>query len=134
MAIRLKPKRFGPVLVFFREGAEISFSSSINDPGQVYPPFEKPVLTLMASVGHCLVESIRNVAQRKGYDLSPFAISVEAEKSTDLPARLQTMRCQVHGELISPAEIADKVISQAKSICTVSNTLGCEISVGKSRD
>lgn len=127
--VRLKPKKFGPVFVFFKEGADISFSTSIDGPTKDHPPFDTPVSTLMASLGHCLVESIRMTAQRKGYDLSPYAISVEAEKATDLPGRLHRMRCQVHGALIPSAQDADQLVSQAKSICTISNSLSCEISI-----
>lgn len=132
MALRFKPQHFGPVLVFFEEDGSVAFSTAVDGPRRDHPPYDKPVLTLMASVGHCLVESIRIVAERDGYGLSPFAISVEAEKATDLPGRLKLLRCKVYGAFVSPMETADDMISRAKSICTVSNTLGCEVLVERS--
>jgi organic hydroperoxide reductase OsmC/OhrA len=82
-----------------------------------------------ASVGHCLVESIRVVARRDEMKLDAFAISVSAEKSLDAPGRLQTLAARVHGKIVEDQAMAQDLVKQAKSICTVSNTLNSEITV-----
>lgn len=127
----LKPKRFGPVQVRLDAQGAVSFATSDADPGQPHPPGDKPVLTLMASVGHCLVESIRIVAGRQGQGLAPFAISVRAEKSLDLPGRLQSLHCTVSGPVLVDPRAVPAVLAEAKSICTVSNTLNAEITLDR---
>ncbi|MFV0492231.1 MAG: OsmC family protein [Pseudorhodobacter sp.] len=129
MALRLRPKRFGPVFVRFDGGEGISFATDGDEPGQSFPPHDKPVLTLMAALGHCLVESIRMVARQDDTVLEPFAISVTAEKSIEGPGRLQKVECRIHGAVTKDAESADILVKTAKEICTVSNSMNSDISV-----
>lgn len=129
MALKLRPKRFGPVHVRFDGAGGVTFATDAEGPGQPYPPYDKPVLTLMASVGHCLVESIRIIAERENVALRPFVISVAAEKSIDLPGRLQTLSCRVQDTLADDPRVVQALVMQAKSICTVSNTLNSAITV-----
>lgn len=125
----LKPKRFGPVQVRLDGQGAVSFALSETDPGQPHPPGDKPVLTLMASVGHCLVESIRIVAARQGQVLAPFAITVRAEKSLDLPGRLQSLKCTVSGPVLADPQAVPAIIAESKTICTISNTLNAEVTL-----
>jgi uncharacterized OsmC-like protein len=129
MALTLRPKRFGPVFVRFDDQGIVSFATEADGPGLPHPPGEKPVLTLMASVGHCLVESIRIIAARDQTQLAAFAIAVTGEKSLDAPGRLQTILCRVHGALVPDPEAMEQLVKEAKSICTVSNTLNSQITV-----
>jgi len=129
MALTLRPKRFGPVFVRFDDQGIVSFATEADGPGLPHPPGEKPVLTLMASVGHCLVESIRIIAARDQTQLAAFAIAVTGEKSLDAPGRLQTILCRVHGALLPDPEAMEQLVKEAKSICTVSNTLNSQITV-----
>jgi uncharacterized OsmC-like protein len=129
MESKVRPKRFGPVFVRFDGAGGVTFATDANGPGQPYPPSDKPVLTLMASVGHCLVESIRIVAGRDETKVDAFAISVSAERSLDAPGRLQTLSVRVHGKIVEDQALAQDLVKQAKSICTVSNTLNSEITV-----
>ncbi len=129
MALKIRPKRFGPVFVRFDGVGGVTFATDANGPDQLHPPYDKPVLTMMASVGHCLVESIRIVASRENAEIAPFAISVVSEKALDMPGRLQSIRCLVHGKLPDTPGGASNLVKQAKAICTVSNTLNCDITV-----
>lgn len=129
MALTLRPKRFGPVFVRFDDQGIVSFATDADGPGLPHPPGDKPVLTLMAAVGHCLVESIRILAARDGITLSAFAISVASEKSLDAPGRLQTILCRVEGTVVPDAAERERLVKEAKTICTVSNTLNSQITV-----
>lgn len=129
MALNIKPKSFGPVHVRFDGAQGVTFAQGDDAADQPHPPHSTPVATLLASVGHCLVESIRIVAKREELALSPFTISVTAEKALDLPGRLKTVRCTVHGPVVDDATAAKSLVVEAKGMCTVSNTLNCDISV-----
>ncbi|WP_353474940.1 OsmC family protein [Salipiger sp. H15] len=123
MALKLRPKRFGPVSVLFDPEGAVRFVSDEGGAPLPHPAYDKPVLTLMASVAHCLVESLRILAKRDGVALPAYAITVTAEKAIDEPGRLESMVCKVEGDL--PGEM----VREAKSICTVSNTLNCKFTL-----
>ncbi|WP_226625334.1 OsmC family protein [Alloyangia pacifica] len=123
MALKLRPKRFGPVSVLFAPEGPVRFVSGEGAEPLPHPPYDKPVLTLMASVAHCLVESLRIVAKREDVALPAYAIKVTAEKSLDAPGRIESMVCRIEGEL------PEEMLREAKSICTVSNTLNCKITL-----
>lgn len=127
--VTIKPKQFGPVFVTFDGVETVSFAQDDPAQAQAYPPRASPVATLMISVGHCLVESIRILARREQMQLLPFMISVRGEKALDLPGRLKTIRCAVIGHPVADAGQAADLVAEAKGICTVSNTLNCEILV-----
>lgn len=127
--VTFKPKQFGPVFVMFDGAETVSFAQDDPAQAQESPPRASPVVTLMVSVGHCLVESIRIIARREHMTLQPFMISVRGEKALDLPGRLKTIRSAVIGHPVAdPGQAAD-LVTEAKGICTVSNTLNCEILV-----
>lgn len=123
MALKLRPKRFGPVSVLFDPEGEVRFVSGEGGEPLPHPPYDKPVLTLMASVAHCLVESLRIVAKREDVTLPAYAITVTAEKSLDAPGRIESMVCRIEGDLDR------EMVREAKSMCTVSNTLNCKITL-----
>ncbi|MCT4369143.1 OsmC family protein [Yangia mangrovi] len=123
MALKLRPKRFGPVSVLFNPEGPVRFVSGEGGEPLPHPPYDKPVLTLMASVAHCLVESLRIVAKRDEVALPAYAITVTAEKAIDEPGRLQSMVCRIEGYL------PEEMLREAKSMCTVSNTLNCKITL-----
>lgn len=129
MALNIRPKRFGPVFVRRDAAGGVSFASDAMGPGQPYPPADKPVLTLMAAVGHCMVESIRIVAVQKGAEIGAFAISVASEKSLDAPGRLQSLTIGVHGRIVPDPALRQALVAEAKAICTVSNSLNSAITI-----
>ena len=133
MAIRLKPKIFGPVITRFDGQSEITFAMGEDGAALPHPPHDTPVDTLLASVGYCLVKSIQIVARNDQLEAGPFDVSVHGDKATDLPGRLQRVRCEISGVgAWAPDREAD-VIARAKAMCTVSNTLNCEVVASASR-
>ncbi|MDF1608598.1 OsmC family protein [Hoeflea sp. YIM 152468] len=127
--VKIKPKQFGPVNVLFDGADAVTFAQADLTQAQQHPPRSSPVVTLLASLGHCLVESIRIIARREDLALAPFTISITAEKTLDLPGRLKGIRCVVHGNPVADPRLALGLVTNAKSICTVSNSLDCDTQV-----
>lgn len=132
MALKLRPKRFGPIHIRLDEAQEVSFADG-EAQDNAFPPRSTPVATLLASVGHCLVESMRIIAKRDAFDLSPFHISVSGEKAIDAPSRLQSVACVLHGWPTGEAASSEKLMLEAKAMCTVSNTLNCTVLIELAR-
>lgn len=133
MAPSFKPKRFPPVFVFYDGNGGTRFSTSPDGEKQSHPPNDKPVLTLLASVAQCLLESLRIIARQTDTQLPEFHVSVSGEKAVDLPGRLQSITCVVSGNLADDPQDAERMVAEAKRICTVSNTLNCKIEVSYAR-
>lgn len=121
MAIRLKPKSFGPIRVYFDGDSTVTFAEGAGAFGDA-PPRSSPVATFLASLGHCLVESLRITAKGKGLTAGSFTVTVTAEKALDLPNRLGSIACVFDGWPLEQPDPA-ALIAEAKSICTVSNSL-----------
>lgn len=129
MAVTIKPKRFGPVIVRFDGAGTVGFATSPEGPFEAFPPYDKPVSTVLASVGHCLVESLRIVATQQSLGLGAFSITVTATKAIDLPSRLATIECLVTGDVQPEDAAAAELVKTAKTICTISNSLNSDITV-----
>lgn len=132
MAIKLKPKSFGPVRIRFDGGDPLHYARN-GDVFSAAPPTGTPVDFLLLSLGACIAKSLELVAKQRQIPLSPFTIEVTAQKATDLPNRLGSATIRVVGRLSDDAEEAAELLRQAKSICTVSNTLNCTITVDLDR-
>ena len=61
--------------------------------------------------------------------MHPFAVKVTGKKAPDLPGRVEQMEVVIIGDLADDSALARKIVELAKSICTVSNTLNCTLSV-----
>ncbi|GGD47508.1 OsmC family protein [Sinisalibacter lacisalsi] len=129
MAATFKPKRFPPVFVFDDGAGGTTFATSETGERHSHPPNDKPVLTLLAAVSQCLQVSLRMVAKHEGVTLPAFDVSAGGEKAIDMPGRLQSIHCLIRGDLADDPEEAQRLVAQAKEICTVSNTLNCEITL-----
>lgn len=129
MVLKVKPKSFGPVFVSFDASAELLYAH--GDPSQtsLYPPITSPVDTMLASLASCIVRSIEWAANQHKAALGPFQIKVIGTKSPELPGRIEKAEITVIGSLVEDAEEAAKILKQAKSICTVSNSLNTEVTV-----
>jgi putative redox protein len=62
-------------------------------------------------------------------DPGSIDIVVSDAKAGDLPHRFASFEATVHLDDIEDRDIAARLLSQAKQICTVSNTLNAEVSV-----
>ena len=56
-------------------------------------------------------------------------VKVTGIKAPDLPGRVETMHITIIGTLAEDASLAARMVRQAKSVCTVSNTLNCEVTI-----
>lgn len=132
MGIRIKPKAFGPVSVRFGSDGELLYDWQGGD---LAGPASHvtPVDLLLSSVGACIAKSLAIVAEQRRLALGPFSVEVAGKKATDLPPRLASVDIRVVGRLTDDADVAADLVRQAKSICTVSNTLNCKISVDLDR-
>lgn len=129
MDSKLKPKVFGPVFVTFDGKDEIQYA--LSDPSDIslYPPISSPVDTLIASLGSCIVKSVQWSADQRKVKLNPFTVTLTGTKALDLPGRVERIDVEITGNLVDDSALVPRIVKQAKSICTVSNTLTCEVSV-----
>jgi uncharacterized OsmC-like protein len=129
MALKLKPKSFGPVFALF-DGTETT-RFAFGDPSNATPhvPIQTPVDTLLASLAFCIVKSVIWAADQQAATLQPFIVKVTGAKAPDLPGRVEKMHITIIGTLVEDGSFAEKIVKQAKSICTVSNTLNCDVTV-----
>ena len=129
MALKVKPKSFGPVFVVF--DGDNSLRYAMSDPSELSacPPSQTPVDTLIASLGSCIVKSVQWVARQRKIALNRFTVKVVGVKAPDLPGRVERMEVTIIGNPVEDAALVPGIVTQAKSICTVSNTLNCEVTV-----
>jgi uncharacterized OsmC-like protein len=127
--MKLKPKSFGPIYVFYDGGDQISFA--FGDPAQKteYPPNNSPVDTMIASLGSCIVKSMVWSAGQHKAELRKFHVVVTAIKAADLPARVGKISLTLVGAFVDDEALAPTIIKQAKSVCTVSNSMTCDVEI-----
>lgn len=126
MKVKFKSKTIGPVFVI-KKNQEIRYALlDVSKPTR-FPPSEKPSQTLLASVGACFVKSIDNVAQKQELELEEFVIQVKGFSSIDMPIRIAKISVLISGGLFDKLGEKKLLLIEAKAICTVSNTLNCEI-------
>ncbi|WIY24501.1 OsmC family protein [Parasedimentitalea psychrophila] len=129
MALKIRPKSFGPVFVSLDDKDAILFAFSDPSDTSPYPPTNTPVDTLLASLGSCIVKSIQWSAEQRKVDLNPFTVKVEGTKSTELPGRLERVDITIFGTLVADEALAPRIVKQAKAICTVSNSLNSDLGI-----
>ncbi|MDV7143869.1 OsmC family protein [Tropicimonas sp. TH_r6] len=132
MGIRIKPRSFGPISVRSNGDGVLLYAGQDEDFAAV-PPHGTPVDLLLASLGACIAKSLEIVAEQRNQRLSPFSVEVAGKKATDLPNRLGSVDIRVVGRLTDDADISTELLRHAKSICTISNTLNCTISLDLDR-
>ncbi|SDL44899.1 OsmC family protein [Aliiruegeria lutimaris] len=133
MGIRIKPKSFGPIYVRSNGDGALLYAGQ-HEVFDAVPPYAIPVDLLLASVGACIAKSLEIVSAQRGQTLSPFSVEVTGKKATDLPNRLGSVDIRVVGKLTDDADLSVELLRQAKSICTISNTLNCAISLDFDRE
>ena len=114
-----------------REGA-FDVQLPAGDDGQPARPPELavPVELLLVSVASCFAKSCHIVLAARGEAPCDIRIEVTGEKAGDPPNRLSRIRidCELMG---LDAAQAGRVRRDAKRICTVTNTLACEVEVSE---
>ncbi|WP_380057887.1 OsmC family protein [Falsihalocynthiibacter sp. SS001] len=134
MAVKLKPKSFGPVFVLYDSTDTLRYAYGDPSEATEYPPVNSPVDTLLASLASCIAKSIEITAASQKASLRPFTVQVDGAKSTDLPGRLAKAHITVIGDFVDDEEQLQKIVKQAKAICTVSNSLTTEITIETTPD
>ena len=129
MIIRMKPKAFGPVLAFYDGSETVCYATDLVSEKSPHPPAGSPVDMLLASLAYCIVKSVEWAAKDHKASLHPFAVKVTGTKALDLPGRVEQMDLTIVGDLVDDTAKADQITAMAKSICTVSNTLNCPVTV-----
>tara|TARA_B110000285_G_scaffold227813_1_gene289732 strand:+ start:74 stop:484 length:411 start_codon:yes stop_codon:yes gene_type:complete len=129
MTIKLKAKTFGPVFAFFDTPDVVQYASTEISERRPHPPAGTPVDMLLASLAYCMVKSVEWAAQNQGASVLPFSVKITGTKAPDLPGRVKLMEVTLIGKLVEDAVTRRQIVKLAKNICTVSNTLNCEISV-----
>lgn len=127
--MELKPKLFGPVWAEYDGSDAIRFGHSRQPDSQISFASNSPVDTLLVSLGHCIVMSVQWSAAQRKVDLSPFRVAVLGTKALDQPGRLEKIDVDVVGHLVDDAALADRILKQAEAICTVSNSLNCDVTL-----
>lgn len=129
MVLKVKPKRYGPVFVIFDGGAELRYASGEGADSGPCPPAGSPVETMLAALGACIVRSVEWTASRNKVQLPPFQVRVAGVGAPELPGRLETAEVTVIGRLAEDAALARQIAAQAKSSCTVSNSMNTAVTV-----
>ncbi|CDX24474.1 OsmC family protein [Mesorhizobium sp. ORS 3324] len=100
-------------------GGALGVVTSVSAPGF------NPLDLLYASLAACMVLSARIAANRLGVAarLGEVRAEVSGEKAKDEPSRVETLsiRLEIAGDL--DAATRQRIVEDAETICTVSNTL-----------
>ena len=129
MKIKSKIKSYGPIFVRADDEGTLQYGYdrvSIDSP---VPTSKTPAETLLASIGACMVLSIGIVARQKKTEVNPFDVEVRATKAEDLPSRFGHYEVRVSKGLHDDPGLAESIVKQAKTVCTVSNSLNGEIAL-----
>lgn len=129
MKIKLKPKTFGPVFAFLDSSNEVQYATTETSERTPHAPPGSPVDMLLASLAFCMVKSVEWAAKDQGETLLPFSVKVAGTKAPELTGRVEVMEVTLIGDLVENATATLQIAKLAKSICTVSNTINCEISL-----
>lgn len=129
MTAQVKPKTFGPVFAFYDGSETTRYAPGQSAEATPHPPAGSPVDMLLASLAYCIVKSVEWAAKDQKASLQPFSVKVTGTKAVDLPPRVAEMNVIIIGDLVDDPAVAKHIVKLAKSICTVSNTLTCAVSV-----
>ena len=128
MTLTAKPKSFGPIFASFNGTQTVHYCDATSERSP-HPPDGTPVDMLLASLAYCMVRSVEWAAKSQDVVLHPFSVKVMGRKAANLPGRVEVMTVTLIGDLVDDPNTASEIVKIAKGLCTVSNTLTCEIIV-----
>lgn len=138
MAIKLKPKHFGPLHMRTERPGSFTYTTDAGYKARTGAPatteIAAPSDLIMAALASCIGVSLEMGAQKMKVDPGEIEIVINASKALDLPNRFGSFTAVVHLEKIDDENLAAKLLKHAKEICTVSNTMNAEVSVSLRRD
>ncbi|WP_048649285.1 OsmC family protein [Nitratireductor soli] len=127
MAIRIKPKTYGPYTTAIGPGKIIHVATAPNQTVAITSPGTEdagtPVDFLVSALGACLALSFHHAAQEMKIDVGTVSVEVGARKAEDLPDRVGSYTAVVTLDTVPDAEQSAELIKRAKARCTVSNSL-----------
>lgn len=133
MAIKLKPKFFGPLQMKTETSGTFSYTTNAGHTARTGSPASAEIATpadlIMAALASCISLSLEMVAQQMKVELGEICVEINAAKALDLPSRFGSFDAVVRLEKINEQDLANKLLKQAKQICTVSNTLNADITL-----
>ena len=133
MAIKLKPKHYGPLRLTSVKAGTLTYTSEAGYQAMAGAPasteLAAPSDLIMAALASCIAISLEMAAQERKVDPGKIDVEVNGTKARDLPHRFGGFSVTVYLADIEDQELAARRLKQAKQICTVSNTLNSEVSV-----
>lgn len=133
MALRLKPKTYGPLAARLEAGRVTVETAPAQSVTIASPPVEdaaSPVDFLVAAVASCLAISLAAAAQGMKLDVGHIAVSAKAERALDLPSRVAGIEAVVTFEhKPQDEETARQLLRRGKEMCTVSNSLNAPVAL-----
>jgi putative redox protein len=133
MQLKIKPKSYGPLVVRSNDGATLEFETEAGHraQGALAPSADgmSPSDLMLAALGNCIAISMRMAARQMTLELGTLEVAAIATKATDLPNRFGRFEVTVRSGQAVDAKRIDELLRRTKDICTVSNTLGAEITL-----
>lgn len=131
MAIRLKPKVYGPLRLKSDRPGHFTYITEAGNEAHAGAPATssraQPSDLVMAALASCIAISLEMVGREMKIDPGTIDIVVEGAKATDLPHRFARFNLTVHLDDLADQQVAARLLDQAKKICTVSNSLNSEV-------
>jgi putative redox protein len=133
MAIKLKPKFFGPLELKTESTGAFSYTTNAGYTARTGAPASTELVTpaelIMAALASCIGLSLEMAAQQMNVEPGAIDIEINAAKALDLPNRFGSFDAVVQLEKVTDEKLANKLLKNAKEICTVSNTLNATVSL-----
>ncbi|USD64301.1 OsmC family protein [Vibrio sp. SCSIO 43136] len=122
MAIKIKAASYGPAIAALNADGELVYGTELGALSKT-PELDSPAMTMLYSVASCMVLSLQMVAKRKKIEVQPFSFEVIGHKGTELPMHFARYEVALSAGVHADPEVAQKLLKDAKAICTVSNSL-----------
>lgn len=122
MMFRVKPSNEGPIFVSFDEHGGLRYGRLLNELS-IAPILDNPAETFLYSIGSCMAVSLQKLALRRKIEIQSFHIQITGHKGQFLPAHFTHYDIQLSKGIHSDRELAEKLLKDAKKICTISNSV-----------
>lgn len=133
MAIKLKPKFFGPLTMQSESEGSFSYTTDAGYSTLAGAPasgeLASPSDLTMAALASCICLSLEMEGKKLKIDHGKISLVIKAAKALDLPNRFGSFDVIVTLGKKVEQELAGKLLKNAKEICTVSNTLNADINI-----
>lgn len=133
MHVKVKPKRYGPLIVRSDDGGSLEFETEAGHraQGALAPAAHamSPSDLMLAALANCIAISMRMAARQMALELGVLHVSASAIKAADLPNRFGRFEVTARSAVAVESDRAGELLRRTKDICTVSNTLGAEVAL-----